>query len=351
MFIGEPACRDPEWINVTIDYTMNAFTTAFILRMFPTWMRPVIAAALPSRHGLKRCRAKAEEVMAAKMKNHQALRAKERGESSVGEEDMTLVDWMIDNGTVEETTLVEMANRQCAMTLASIHTTSSNTATFLFELCEHPEWFPVLRQELDQVRKEMGDVELDYRRWHSKLEKMDSFLLECFRIHPPIICTSQQFSGHFEFCLANKDTMVVSPQRVALSAYTLKDGTHIPKGCRIAFANSEHQMDPNITPDPLTFDPMRSYRKRYSSPNEHDKHQAVLTDVNNNLTFGYGNQACPGRFLGVAEIKMLVARLITEFDFKHPEGKSMPRTLGADENVFLDPAARILMRKRADHEV
>lgn len=141
-------------------------------------------------------------------------------------------------------------------------------------------------------------------------------------------------------------TAIVSPQRVALSAYTLKDGTHIPKGCRIAFTNAEHQMDPAITPDPFTFDPMRSYHRRYSSPDQHDRHQAVLTDVDNNLTFGYGNQACPGRFLGVAEIKMLVARLLTEFEFMYPEGKSMPRTLGADENVFMDPSARLLMRKR-----
>lgn len=348
MFIGEPACRDPEWINVTIDYTMNAFTTAFVLRMFPTWIRAVIAVVLPSRYGLKRCRAKAEEIMAAKMKKHsEALLAKERGEALADEEDETLVDWMIDNGTAEETTLVEMANRQCAMTLASIHTTSSNTATFLFELCEHPEWFSVLREEIDQVREQMGGAELDYRRWHSKLEKMDSFLLECFRVHPPIICAFHLFGDHFVFFSTNKSTWAVSPQRVALSAYTLKDGMHIPKGCRIAFANAEHQMDPTITPDPFMFDPMRSYRKRYSSPDQYDRHQAVLTDVDNNLTFGYGNQACPGRFLGVAEIKMLVARLITEFDFKHPEGKSMPRTLGADENVFLDPAARILMRKRA----
>lgn len=86
-------------------------------------------------------------------------------------------------------------------------------------------------------------------------------------------------------------TGVVSPQRVALQDYTLKDGTQIPKGCRIAFANSEHQMDPEVTPDPLNFDPMRSYRKRHSSENEYDKNQAVLTDMNNNLTFGYGSQA------------------------------------------------------------
>lgn len=48
----------------------------------------------------------------------------------------------------------------------------------------------------------------------------------------------------------------------------------------------------------------------------------------------------------MAEIKLLVARLINEFDFKYPEGKSMPETMSADENVFVDPNAKLMMRKR-----
>lgn len=188
MFVGKPACRDPEWIKVTIEYTMNTVATAIILRMFPTWLRPVLAAILPFRYRQRRCRAKAEGVVSAKMKKLvETRRAKERGDP-VPDEDETLLDWMIENGTKEETTVVEMANRQCALTLASIHTTSTNTAAFLFELCEHPEWVPVLREEINQVKEQMGGSELDYRRWHTKLEKMDSFLLECFRVHPPVLC-------------------------------------------------------------------------------------------------------------------------------------------------------------------
>ncbi|KAI1390889.1 cytochrome P450 [Hypoxylon trugodes] len=304
---------------------MDAFITAFVLRMFPTWMRSVIAPFLPARYRLKNHRAKAEQVLAAKIAKHQeARRRKERGEP-VEEED-TLMDWMLDNGNEQETDLAEMSNRQLAMTLASVHTTSTNTASFLFELCAHPEFFPVLREEIEEVAKEAGkDAKVDIRRWHPQLEKMDSFLVECFRVHPPIL---------------------LSPQRVALQDYTLRDGTFLPKGCRIAFANGEHQMDPAITPNPEVFDPMRAYRKRHSDPDQYDRNQAVLTDVNNNLTFGYGNQACPGRFLGVAEVKLLVARFITEFDFKYPEGKTVPRTLSADENVFFEPSATLLMRKR-----
>ncbi|KAI1330891.1 cytochrome P450 [Xylariaceae sp. FL0255] len=325
IFVGKPACRDPKWLRVCLDFTIDAFTTAFLLRMFPTGMRFIAAWFIPSRYRLKRHRAKAASVVRDFMKRHKDLmRRKGEGEDVKNEE--TLLDWMFEKGDDEETTVTEMANRQLIMTLASVHTTSTNTATFLFELCAHPEWVTVLRDEIEDVKRQTGDAsKTDIKRWHRQLERMDSFLLECFRLHPPIL---------------------LSPQRVALQPYTLKDGVHIPKGCRIAFANAEHQMDPEVTADPHTFDPMRSYRKRHSASDQYDRNQAVLTDLNNNLTFGYGNQSCPGRFLGVAEIKMLLSRLILEFDFRYPEGKSMPQTLSADENVFLDPRATLMMRKR-----
>lgn len=187
IFLGQPACRDPEWLRVSLDFTMDVFKTAFVLRMFPTWMRFIVALFLPARYKLRGYREKAKQVVGAKIARHSnAVRMKEMGKP-VEEED-TLVDWMLENGNPEETSVPEMANRQLAMTLASIHTTSTNTANFLFELCAHPEWFPVLREEIDEVSKQVGNgSEVDIRLWHPRLERMDSFLLECFRVHPPIL--------------------------------------------------------------------------------------------------------------------------------------------------------------------
>ncbi|CAG9982017.1 unnamed protein product [Clonostachys byssicola] len=324
IFLGQSAARDEDWINVSVDFTIDAFTTAFVLRMVPTWMRPLVARFLPARYRLKKYRDKAAEIVKVKMDKHANMRRIPK----FGEEtEQTLMDWMIDHASPKEGELHEMAHRQLILTLASIHTTSTNTAIFLYELCKHPEWTSILRKEIEEVNDKHEDLsKVDIRLWHPRLERMDSFLLECFRLHPPIL---------------------LSPQRTALQAYTLKDGTHIPKGCRIAFANGELQMDPETTPDPTAFDPMRSYRKRHSSEQEYYRSQAVLTDIDSNLTFGYGNQACPGRFLGVAEIKFLLAKLLSEYDFKYPDGKTLPATLSADENVFMEPGAKLMMKKRA----
>lgn len=115
----------------------------------------------------------------------------------------------------------------------------------------------------------------------------------------------------------------------------------------VAWAGHHHANDPSIAPEPELFDPMRNYRKRHANNGENlNKFVAGQTDINS-LSFGYGGQACPGRYFAVSEIKMILARLLVEFDFAYPEGKSRPQNMFADENVFMDPKAKLMMRKRA----
>lgn len=61
-------------------------------------------------------------------------------------------------------------------------------------------------------------------------------------------------------------TTIVVPQRIATEDYTLQDGTVIPKGAKITWAARSHMHDSSVTSDPTVFDPLRSYKKRHSSP-------------------------------------------------------------------------------------
>ncbi|KAF2191565.1 cytochrome P450 [Zopfia rhizophila CBS 207.26] len=321
IFLGYPACRNMEWLKLSIDFSIDMFTAAFMLRMFPPWTHPITAHLIPARYKVKKNLRTAEKIIGPLMEKHrQALAAKEKGDDV--QEDDTLLNWMMDNGNEKENQLFEMATRQSILTLASIHTTSMGVANMLFDLCAHPEWFDVLREEIVEVLAETkGEVKA--KEWLPRLEKMDSFFVESQRYNPPIL---------------------LAPQRLAVVPITLKDGTHIPAGTRIACANHNILNDPLTTPNPDQFDPMRSYRKRHES-GELNKHLAGQTDKDN-LSFGHGKQACPGRYFAVGEIKMILARLLLEFEFKYPEGKSRPRNFYADENVFPDPWARLMMRKR-----
>ncbi|KAK8132038.1 cytochrome P450 monooxygenase, partial [Apiospora kogelbergensis] len=324
LFMGYPACREEEWLKVSINFTYDMFLAAFTLRMFPPWMHLFVAPFVPARWRIRSQMRTARKYVGELTRKHtDALSRGEKGQD-------TLLSWMIDNGTEEEKAIPEMAARQCVLTLASIHTTSMSVSNLLFDLCTYPEWFPVLREEIDEVVKAHGRIEegrLNHKQWLAKLEKMDSFIIEDQRINPPIL---------------------LNPQRIALEALTLKDGTKIPKGARIAWAGHELANDADVVARPERFDPLRSYRKRHADY-EKNKHRFTAGQTNAaSLSFGYGGQACPGRYFAVAEIKLVLMRLLLEFEFRLPDGKKRPQTMYADENVFMDPSAKLMMRTRKD---
>lgn len=184
IFMGHPACRKDEWLRVSINFTYDMFMAAFTLRMFPPWMHIFVAPFVPARWRIRRQMKTAKRFVGEITRQHNE--AKRRGEK--GQD--TLLSWMIDHGTEKEASIPEMAARQCVLTLASIHTTSLSVSNILFDLCMHPQWFPVLRQEIEEVIQahgKIGEGKLGHKQWLAKLEKMDSFIVEDQRINPPIL--------------------------------------------------------------------------------------------------------------------------------------------------------------------
>ena len=43
-----------------------------------------------------------------------------------------------------------------------------------------------------------------------------------------------------------------------------------------------------------------------------------------NMSFGFGRHACPGRFFAANEMKLIMARLLLDYDIKMPPGVSEP---------------------------
>ncbi|KAJ5101066.1 hypothetical protein N7456_007118 [Penicillium angulare] len=326
VFMGSPTCRDPEWLKISVDFSVDLFTTAFTIKMFPPWMYGLVARVIPARYRTFRQLKAGRKIVGELTQQHNLVKERKQRGEKVEEED-TLLHWMLDHGTPSEVEVHEMGARQCVLTLASIHTTASNVSNMLYDLCAHPEWFEVLREEAREIARELGppcqNMGVSAKEWCTRLDKLDSFFVESQR-HNPVL--------------------LLNPQRLAYQDIKLKDGTVVPAGSRLAFANYEHSMDPDVYPNPLDFDPMRSYRKRMSDIDQRDLHKAGMTHPNN-LAFGYGNQACAGRQFAVAEIKLIMARLLCEYEFKFPEGKVRPKTQHINENCFTDQSMNLMMKR------
>lgn len=109
-------------------------------------------------------------------------------------------------------------------------------------------------------------------------------------------------------------------------------------------------MDPRVTPDADTFDGLRHYKSR-QQPGETSHHQFATTS-DNNLHFGHGKYACPGRFLAGNSIKMLLSNMLLHYDFKFPDDmQTRPLNVHLHEYVFPDPEARVEFRLRRQRNV
>lgn len=329
-FVGHPTCRDERFLKFSIDYPVDLLTAAFTIRIFPLWAQSIIAPFLPARHRVLRKVKSLSQLIKPLIEEHADVVKRIAAGEEVDEE-VTVLNWMIDNSTEEENRIDKVATRLALVTAAGTHTTTGAISHIIFDLCAFPEWISVLREEVETVTKELGPIELvaedSLKQWLQRLEKLDSFIVESERKNPQLL---------------------LAPQRVAMEPLNLKDGTYIPKGARICWAGNSHHNDPLVTPNPAIFDPVRSYMKRHSSPDQMNKHLAGQTGLDH-LSFGYGKLACPGRYLAINQMKLVVSRFIMSYDFKFPDNiTSRPQTLDADEFTFLDPSAKIMLRLRRD---
>jgi aspirochlorine biosynthesis cytochrome P450 monooxygenase len=121
----------------------------------------------------------------------------------------------------------------------------------------------------------------------------------------------------------------------------------LPQGSRIAFPTYNIHTDPDNYESPLTFNP---YRFIGTAPTYTDRIQGTrITDTY--LSFGYGKQACPGRFLAVKQLKLLMAKFFLEYEVQWAGGMDKaPKQLNTqvvEGQIFPDLSTKIEIRQRA----
>ncbi|GFF65597.1 aldehyde reductase 1 [Aspergillus lentulus] len=255
VFLGDKICRNPDWLRITVDYTVNTFLAAEDLRLWPRLIRPNMANFLPSCRKIRRELKEATKII----------------------------------------------------------------TPVLLGLCAHAEVIQPLREKIVTVIQEEG--------WKKpalyKLKLMDSVLKESQRMKP---------------------VNITSMRRLALKDIKLSDGTLIPKGSSLLV--SSHKMwDPDVYPNPETFDPYRFMRLR-ETPG-HETSAQLVSPSPEHLGFGYGKHACPGRFYAANEVKIALCHILLKYDFKLPDGYTPTvRTRGI--SVSADPSAKLVIRRRQD---
>jgi cytochrome P450 len=312
VFVGAPLCRDQDYLNLNLNFTVNVIKNATILTMFPKPLRPVVARVISNLPSQIR---KQEEFIRA-MVEERFARMEEFGENWDDKPNDMLM-WLMSDAKGVERSVEGLARRLLVINFAAIFTTSLSFTSAFYHLLSNPEYIEPLRHDIETAVAEEGWTKAAM----DKMLKVDSFLRESQRI---------SVAG------------IVGLARFTLRPFTFSNGVTIPAGRIIAAPVTAIHTDGDIYPNPKKFDGFR-----FANLREHDgvAGQQVTSTSAEYLTFGYGRHACPGRFFAANEVKALLAHILVTYDFKVEEGKRAPRTryIGS---MLVPEKANVMFRKR-----
>lgn len=104
-------------------------------------------------------------------------------------------------------------------------------------------------------------------------------------------------------------------------------------------------------PDGMAFEPWKwsELREEAERSGKSTVPYLASTPSAHNLHWGYGRNACPGRFMAAAEVKLLFAWVLRHFDIRFPEGQTTRKeNVFCGERVLPDPAQQLGLQFR-DH--
>jgi len=315
IFVGAHLCRNREYLEIVIAFTINVMKVASILAMFPKPLKPIVAqffSQLPKqvRRTVEFIKPIVEERF-AKMEEH-------GGTWDDAPNDLLM--WFMNDAKGVEQSPEVLAQKLLVVYFASIHTSSLSFTHVFYRLLSNPEYIEPLRQEVEAAVAEQGWTKAGIDEMH----KLDSFIREALRL----------------------DSIVsVAMITVTLRPFTFSNGVTIPANTLVSLPRSAIHTDEEIYTNAEEFDGFRFLSHRSSEGDVAvTTHKAVTTSYEH-FAFGLGKHTCPGRFFAIAAIKALLAHIIATYDIKLEEGKGVPRQRHIGP-MCLPGNADVLFRKR-----
>ncbi|KAJ7258282.1 cytochrome P450 [Mycena rebaudengoi] len=303
LFVGLPLCREPEYLQLNIDYAFAVFVRGVMINLLPGFVKPIFGPLLSMRksslrHALKFLGPLIDERLAKE--NEHGRDWPDRPND--------LISWLLDFAEGAERTTPALALRVLFVNMSAIHTSSTAIAAALYDLVVHPEYILSMREEAECVVAEKGWTKAALGKMH----KIDSFLRESQR--------------------RNNNGPITLPRIVvAKDGFTFSDGTTIPYGSFLSVAATVH-FDPANYDRADVFDGFRFSRMREEFEGVGNDHPGERTSVFNrqmvstahdHLPFGHGCHVCPGRFFAAMELKAMLAHILANYDVKaETEGRN-----------------------------
>ncbi|KAF2131134.1 cytochrome P450 monooxygenase-like protein [Dothidotthia symphoricarpi CBS 119687] len=320
VFVGEELGKDPEYLDSAINYTMDVMNATDAIKKIRPLLRPVLAPRIKEVRRLDERRKSAEAYLRPIIEERQNAAKNDPNWQQPDD----VLQWMINRSTsFNKASPAELAQSQLGLAFAAIHTTTLTATNILYTLAVTPEYIPGLREEICEVMAN-NDGNITSRALQ-QMEKLDSYMKEAIRFFNP---------------------SATSFGRRVLKGITLSNGQYLPPGVTIEAPSHAVYADSQNYPESEKFDGLRHYKLRHSGTVIDNARNQFVTTNETNLGWGYGRHACPGRFFAANEIKMILARLILNYDFKMPDEQTerYPQ-IEIGKTSMPNPAKTLLFRK------
>lgn len=303
VFLSETASADEEWVGASTEYVLSVFDCIRALKEWPPWMRPFVYRFLPERAAITRQWVRGRRRVQACMQERTM-------KGGILENPPSMLDHL---SSGKNSHMADDLEKQVLfqMTLVAVGTvtTFASTVQAVYDLVMHPEYIPILRDEIELVP--VDENGMFTKEAITAMQKLDSFIKESQRLAAADL---SKFRCISQGTRIRTDTTKGTFQRAATANMTLPDGTFVPKGTKIEANTYSIHHDEVYYKNASTFDGLRFYRQR-QNPGHENKHLYVSVG-RGDLSFGYGRHACPGRYLGHLNIKLVMAELLRKYDLK-----------------------------------
>ncbi|RYP89830.1 hypothetical protein DL770_004041 [Monosporascus sp. CRB-9-2] len=307
------------WLECSTKFATDVMTGGERLKQWHPWLRPVAQYFIPEMTRIRGDHRRALELLLPELRKR---KAKLNDPDTSPHNDM--IQWMQDrakNIGDKSFNEKELANLQMLTATAAIHTTRLAIIHALYDLAARPEYIEPLRNEILGVMKD-GDGVL-HKQHLTQMKMLDSFMKESQRHSPPSVATYQ---------------------RKAMVPIKLSNGFNIPVGTIVQCNTNILDETPAEWGDPHAFDGFRFYKLR-SKPEDANKFQ-FASPTYDSMQFGFGKDACPGRFFASNQIKIILAYILSHYDIKFEEGVvGRPKNFMFEVNVLADPTKMVLFKK------
>lgn len=325
---GTPICDDPALVRLCYEHTLNSepdrkflldhmltvllvFSIMFVMRLIPRFLQPVLVWLTPFKWRLERSWKKLEAFVIPDVKYR-----KEDIATRCANPD--LISCMIREASTEEEKDPFMLTRLVGSVIAGgTYSSAAFIVGVIADLVNHPKYLQEIQEEIRQVHEDVqGNWDMAA---FNKLDKLDSAMKETSRLAPGSLLVYSRFIE--QDCI-------------------LSTGLPLKKGQFITTSGHSIAMDPEVFPEPRKYDALRSFRNL-------DRHlaQPFRSVEGNDHRWGAGRWACPGRFIASIVSKVILVKLLDEYEFAFI-GNKRPVTQVMHEFVFMSPDAKMLVRRK-----